>query len=122
VLNRTQNPGDVFALMVLWRLRYRLTLQDLGEMFFELGSIFSPETVRDREAKLAPALTAEFRQRRVVGGRVGRAPVAATWGFGVARQPRRRRPSPASRSLGEYVGVRLSWFLSHLCLKWLSNR
>jgi transposase-like protein len=32
VLNRTQDPSDVIALVVLWRLRYRLTLQDLCEM------------------------------------------------------------------------------------------
>jgi transposase-like protein len=33
VLNRTQYPSDVIALVVLWRLRYRLTLRDLSEMF-----------------------------------------------------------------------------------------
>jgi uncharacterized membrane protein len=27
VLNRTQYPSDVIALVVLWRLRHRLTLQ-----------------------------------------------------------------------------------------------
>jgi putative transposase len=64
VLNRTQYPSDVIALVVLWRLRYRLTLQDLSEMFFERGIIFSHETVREWEAKLAPILTAELRQRR----------------------------------------------------------
>lgn len=30
VLNRTQYPSDVIALVVLWHLRYRLTLQDLS--------------------------------------------------------------------------------------------
>ncbi len=33
VLNRAQYPSDVIALVVLWRLRYRLTLRDLCEMF-----------------------------------------------------------------------------------------
>jgi transposase-like protein len=33
VLNRAQCPSDVIALVVLWRLRYRLTLWDLTEMF-----------------------------------------------------------------------------------------
>ena len=33
VLNRTPYPSDVIALVVLWRLRYRLTLRDLAEMF-----------------------------------------------------------------------------------------
>jgi putative transposase len=30
VLNRTQYPSDVIALVVLWRLRYGLTLRDLA--------------------------------------------------------------------------------------------
>ena len=33
VLNRTQYPSDVIALVVLWRLRYKLSLRDLPEMF-----------------------------------------------------------------------------------------
>jgi len=64
LLNRTQYPSDIIALVVLWRLRYRLTLQDLSEMFLERGIIFSHETVREWEAKLTPVLTAELRQRR----------------------------------------------------------
>lgn len=50
--------------MVLWWLRYRLTLRDLSEMFLERCVIFSHEAVRDWEAKLTPILTAELRQRR----------------------------------------------------------
>ena len=69
VLNRTQYPSDVIALVVLWRLRYRLTLQDLSEMFLQRGIVFSYETVREWEAKLTPLLTDELRQRR--HGRVG---------------------------------------------------
>jgi transposase len=64
LLNRTQYPSDVIALVVLWRLRHRLTLQDLSEMFLERGVVFSHETVREWEAKLTPILTAELRQRR----------------------------------------------------------
>jgi transposase-like protein len=45
-------------------LRYRLTLQDLSEMFLERGIVFSHEAVRQWEAKLTPMLTAEHRQRR----------------------------------------------------------
>ena len=30
VLNRTQYPSDVIALVVLWRLRYKLSLRGLG--------------------------------------------------------------------------------------------
>ena len=40
ILNRTQYPSDVIALVVLWRLRYRLTLRDLSEMFLTRGIIF----------------------------------------------------------------------------------
>ena len=50
--------------MVLWRLRYRLTLRDLTEMFLTRGMVFSHEAVREREAKLAPILVSELRQRR----------------------------------------------------------
>ena len=31
LLNRTQYPSDVIALVVLWRLPYHLTLRDLSE-------------------------------------------------------------------------------------------
>ena len=33
LLNRAQYPSDVIALVVLWRLRYKLSLRDLPEMF-----------------------------------------------------------------------------------------
>jgi putative transposase len=64
LLNHTQYPSDVISLVVLWRLRYRLTLRDLAEMFLVRGIVFSHEAVRDWEAKLAPALTDALRQRR----------------------------------------------------------
>src|SRR5918998_2117565 len=63
-LNRTQYPADVIALVVLWRLRYQLSLRDLAEMFLVRGIVFSHEAVRDWEAKLAPALADELRRRR----------------------------------------------------------
>jgi hypothetical protein len=50
VLNRTQYPSDVIALVVLWRLRYKLALRDLPEMFLIRGIVFSHEAVRDWEA------------------------------------------------------------------------
>ncbi len=64
LLNRAQYPSDVIALVVLWRLRYRLTLRDLCEMFLQRGIVFSHEAVRDWEAKLAPVLAGELRRRR----------------------------------------------------------
>ncbi len=63
-LNHTHYPSDVIALVVLWRLRYRLTLRDLAEMFLQRGIVFSHEAVRDWEAKLAPVLADELRLRR----------------------------------------------------------
>jgi putative transposase len=64
LLNHTQYPSDVIALVVLWRLRYRLTLRDLAEMFLVRGLVFSHEAVRDWEAKLAPVLADALRRRR----------------------------------------------------------
>jgi transposase-like protein len=46
VLNRAQYPSDVIALVVLWRLRYKLSLRDLPEMFLVRGMVFCHETVR----------------------------------------------------------------------------
>src|SRR3712207_7821153 len=63
-LNRTQYPSDVIALVALWRLRYRLTLRDLCEMFLIRGIVFNHEAVREWEAKLAPVLAGELRRRR----------------------------------------------------------
>ena len=70
LLNRTQYPSDVIALVVLWRLRYKLTLRDLPEMFAIRGIVFCHETVRDWEAKLTPALAEDLRHRR--HGKIGR--------------------------------------------------
>src|SRR6478735_7952774 len=70
VLNRTQYPSDVIALVVLWRLRYKLAPRDLPEMFAVRGIVFSYEAVREWEAKLTPALAEALRRRR--RGQVGR--------------------------------------------------
>ena len=70
VLNRAQYPSDVIALVVLWRLRYKLSLRDLPEMFALRGMVFSYEAVRDWEAKLTPVLADELRRRR--RGKAGR--------------------------------------------------
>ena len=47
LLNRSQYPSDMIALVVLWRLRYKLSLRDLAEMFLIRGIAFSYEAVRD---------------------------------------------------------------------------
>ena len=71
LLNRTQYPSDVIELVVLWRLRYKLSLRDLAEMLLIRGFVFTYEAVRDWETKLTPALTEELRRSRKgkVGGR-----------------------------------------------------
>jgi len=72
--NRLQYPTDVVLLVVLWRLRYKLSLRDLAEMFLERGFVFTHETVRDRAARFAPLLTARLRaKRRGQGGAKGQA-------------------------------------------------
>ena len=70
LLNRTQYPSDVIALVVLWRLRYKLALRDLSEMVLVRGLVFSHEAVREWEAKLTPALAEDLRRRR--RGKTGR--------------------------------------------------
>jgi transposase-like protein len=54
VLNKAQYLSDVITLVVRWRLRYRLTLRDLNEMFLLRDIVFSYEAVRDWEPKLTP--------------------------------------------------------------------
>jgi hypothetical protein len=61
-LNRLQVPTDIVFLF--WRLRYKLSLRNLAEMFLIRGIVFTHEAVRDWEAKLAPRLAEGLRQRR----------------------------------------------------------
>ncbi len=49
--NFLQYPTDIVLLVVLWRLRYKLSLRDLAEMFLECGFEFTHEAVRDWEAR-----------------------------------------------------------------------
>jgi len=39
-----QYPTDLVLLVVLWRLRYKLSLRDLAKMVLERGCVFSHET------------------------------------------------------------------------------
>lgn len=63
-------PTDVVLLVVLWRLRYKLSLRDLSEMFLVRGFEFTHEAVRDWEARFAPLITEQLRARRK--GKAGR--------------------------------------------------
>lgn len=62
--NHLQYPTDLLLLVVLWRLRYKLSLRELAEMFLVHGFVFSHEAVRDWEARFAPLLTARLRAKR----------------------------------------------------------
>ena len=57
-------PTDIVLLVVLWRLRYNLTLRDLSEMFLERGLVFTHEAVREWERRFAPFLAEELRRWR----------------------------------------------------------
>src|SRR5215471_20957520 len=70
VFNRVQYPPEVVCLVVLWRVRDKLSLRDLAEMFLERGVVFTHEAVREWEAKLAPLLSETLRKQR--HGKVGR--------------------------------------------------
>jgi len=67
--NFLEYPTDIVLLVVLWRLRYKLSLRDLAEMFLERGFTFTHETVRDWEARFAPLLADQLRSKR--RGQVG---------------------------------------------------
>ena len=56
--NNLQFPTDIVLLVVLWRLRYKLSLRDLAEMFLERGFEFTHEAARDWETRFAPLIAA----------------------------------------------------------------
>ncbi len=62
--NHLQVPTDIALLVVLWRLRYKLSLRDLAEMFLTRGFTFTHETVREWEERFAPLLTERLRAKR----------------------------------------------------------
>ena len=62
--NLVQCPTDVVMLVVLWRLRYKLSLRDLVEMFAVRGYEFTHETVREWETRFAPLLTGQLKAKR----------------------------------------------------------
>lgn len=68
--NYLEFPTDVVLLVVLWRLRYPLSLRALAEMLLVRGFPFTPEAVRDWAARFAPLSTAQLRAKR--HGQAGR--------------------------------------------------
>jgi transposase-like protein len=68
--NYLEFPTDIVLLVVLWRLRYKLSLRDLAEMFLEPGFEFTHEAVREWEARFALLFTQQLRAKRK--GQMGR--------------------------------------------------
>jgi transposase-like protein len=68
--NYLEYPTDIVLLVIFYRLRYKLSLRDLAEMFFERGFTFTHETVRDWEARFASLLADQLRTKR--HGQAGR--------------------------------------------------
>jgi len=62
--NYLECPTDSVLLVVFWRLRYKLSLRDLAEMFLARGVLFTHETVRDWEAQFAPLIADQLRAKR----------------------------------------------------------
>ena len=68
--NDLEYPTDIVLLVVLWRLRYKLRLRDLAEMFLERGFACTHAAVRAWEARFAPLRADTLRAKR--RGQVGR--------------------------------------------------
>ncbi len=62
--NHRQYPTDLVLLVVLWRLRDKLRLRDLAELFLARGFVCSHEAVREWEARCAPLLAERLRAKR----------------------------------------------------------
>ncbi len=62
--NFLEYPTDIVLLAVLWRLRYKLSLRDLAEVFLQRGFVFTHEAVRDWEARFAPLMADQLRASR----------------------------------------------------------
>jgi len=62
--NYLEYPTDIVLQVVFWRLRYKLSLRDLAEMFLQRGFVFTHEAVRDWEARFAPLLANQLRIKR----------------------------------------------------------
>ncbi|WP_220199485.1 hypothetical protein [Ktedonospora formicarum] len=58
--NFLENSTDIVLLVVLWRLRYKLSLRDLAEMFLERGWEFTHEAVREWKTRFAPLMTVRY--------------------------------------------------------------
>ncbi len=57
-------PTAIIFEIVLWRLRYKLSLRNLAEMFLLRGFEFTHEAVREWEERFAPLLAQHIRRKR----------------------------------------------------------
>jgi putative transposase len=64
LFNYLEFPTDIVLLAVLWRLRYKLSLRDVAEMFLVRGFSFTHEALRDWETRFAPLITDQLRLKR----------------------------------------------------------
>jgi putative transposase len=62
--NYLEYPTDIVMLVVIYRLRYKLSLRDLAEMFLLRGFQFTHEAVREWESRFAPLITEHIRDKR----------------------------------------------------------
>jgi putative transposase len=62
--NFLEYPTDLVLLVVVWRVRYKLSLRDLAEMFLTRSFTFTHEAVREWEARFAPLLAERLRAKR----------------------------------------------------------
>ena len=67
--NYLELPTDIVFEIVLCRLRYKLSLRNLAEMFLLRGFEFTHEAVREWEERFAPRLAEQIRRKRK--GKVG---------------------------------------------------
>ena len=62
--NFLEFPTDIVFEIVLCRLRYKLSLRNLAEMFLLRGFEFTHEAVREWEERFAPLLAEQIRRKR----------------------------------------------------------
>lgn len=62
--NHLEYPTDIVLLAVVWRLRYKLSLRDVAEMFLERGFSFTHEALRGWETRFASLIADQLRAKR----------------------------------------------------------
>src|SRR2546425_1032109 len=62
--NFLEYPTDIVLLVVFYRLRYKLSLRDLAEMFLLRGFHFTHEVDRKWEARFAPLIADKLSNKR----------------------------------------------------------